>query len=197
MKKILYLLTVISLFSISASAQSQQYTRPDLSYGIHPGTITDLNGQVTNGYIENGDYTHNEKKCVFYTDYNDKNTKKVYKPAELKGYSIENIQYKSIAYSGNISFGKPDQQFVFIARPGAITTFVYWAPEEQLVWQKGDDAPVSNSSMMFGFKKNMIKLVGDDTELADKINNKEKGYGLTSIDKIIDEYNTWAQAQKK
>lgn len=69
--------------------------------------------------------------------------------------------------------------------------------EQQPVWQKGNDEPVSNSQLLFGFKKNAVKLVNDDAELVGKIERKEKGYGMLSLDKIVDEYNAWAAAQVK
>jgi hypothetical protein len=83
-----------------------------------------------------------------------------------------------------------------VVKPGAITTCVYLIErDEQPVWQKGDEEPVSNASMLFSFKKNVLKLVGDYPELAAKIENKEKGYGLLNLQAIIDEYNAWYAAK--
>jgi len=50
--------------------------------------------------------------------------------------------------------------------------------------------------MLFGFKKSMLKLVGDDAELAAKIERKDKGYGRLDIIAIVDEYNAWAASKK-
>jgi len=195
MRKLLFLLILTTIMGIHAYAQ--QYTKTSLTEGVHPGTITTLDGQVLKGYIINRDRQYNQKECVFYTDYTDSHTKKIYKPADIAGYTIENTQYKSINYSGNISFGKPDRHFVYIVQPGAITTFIYWANEEQPVWQKNNDEPVSNSSMLLSFKKSVLKLVGDDAELAAKIDSKEKGYGMLNIQQIVNEYNTWAESKKQ
>lgn len=42
-----------------------------------------------------------------------------------------------------------------------------------------------------GFKKKMSEYVNEYEELAKKIANKEKGYKVFNINKIIDEYNAW------
>ena len=197
MSKFFYTLTAFCIISLAASAQQQQYVQPNLSRGIHPGTVTTLDNQVLQGYVYFDDVYGNQKKCVFYTDYNDRKTEKVYKPNDIAAYTIENLQYKSIAYSGNIGFGKSDKHFLFIAKPGAVTTYVYWAPEQQMVWQKGDDEPVSNASMLFNLKKNLTKLVGDDPDLATIIETKGKVYLLGTLDQMVDQYNTWAQSKKQ
>ncbi|MDB5030062.1 hypothetical protein [Mucilaginibacter sp.] len=194
MKKMLLL--VLFTTAISLHAMSQEYTKPQLSRGVHPGTITTLDGQTVKGYIYYDDRQANQKKCIYYTDFNDVHTEKVYKPADIAGYTIENMQYKSINYSGNIGFGKGNRNFVYITQPGAITTFTYWAPTEQLLWQKGDEEPFSNASMVFGFKKTMLNLVGDDVELAGKVDRKDKGYGILGVATIVNEYNAWAASKK-
>jgi len=194
MQKNLFTIMLLTLISISALAQN---SKPNLEYRIYPGTVTTTDGQTLKGYVYNQDRESNQSKCIFYTDMNDGRTRKVYKPADLQGYSVENIQYKSMDYSGNISIGKATRSFLFIAKPGPVSMYVYYiSREEQPVWQKGDEEPVSNASMLFGFKKAMLKLVGDDADLAGKIDRKEKGYGKLDIMAIVDEYNTWAAAKK-
>jgi len=195
MNRFYVLLILIVTAGLQSHAQ-QQLTKSQLSYGVHPGTVTTLNREVLQGFIINVDETQNQNRCIFYTDYKDSQSKKVYKPSEILAYSIENDQYKSIPYSGNIGFGKSDKHFVYVTQPGAITTFVYYTPQQQVLWQKGDEDPVSNASMMFSFKKSILKLVGDDTDLANKIESKEKGYGMLNLEQIINEYNTWATAKK-
>jgi hypothetical protein len=181
---------------IGLGAKAQDYTKTDLTYGVHPGTITTLDGQVIKGYVINGDNTENQNRCIFYTDYTDSKTKKKYNPADLAGYTIENNNYKSMPYSGNIGFGKAGQHFLYLAKAGAISTYIFWLSGKQIVWQKGNDEPFSNSSMLLSFRKTMMKLVEDDADLAGKIDRKEKGYGLLNLDAIVTEYNTWSQAKK-
>ena len=45
------------------------------------------------------------------------------------------------------------------------------------------------SSLILGFKKKMAEMVKDYPELAAKITNKEKGYGILGIYDIVREYN--------
>ncbi|MBS1503445.1 MAG: hypothetical protein JST32_15360 [Bacteroidetes bacterium] len=194
MQKTFFITLLAVLISIGAAAQDN---KPNLEYRIYPGTVTTTDGQTIQGYVYNQDRETNQSKCIFYTDMHDSRTRKVYKPADLKGYSVENNQYKSMDYSGNIGIGKASRSFVFIAKPGAISTYLYFiGRDEQPVWQKGDEEPVSNATMLFGFKKAITKLVGDDADLAGKIDRKEKGYGKLDIMAIVDEYNTWAAAKK-
>jgi hypothetical protein len=194
MKIIYALVSIISLFTLRAHAQD--YKKNQLSYGIHPGTVITLDGQIVTGYISNGNYEKNQKQCIFYTDYTDSRSRKEYHPADIAGYTIENNQYKTIAYSGNLGFGKPAKNFIYVTKPGAIATYVFWGLSEQLLWQKGDEEPVSNAAMLMNFKKSMLKLVGDNADLAGKIERKENGYGLINLSQIMDEYNTWAQSKK-
>lgn len=197
MKKLLNLIATMVLFVSFAHAQDQKYVDPNLSEGTHPGTVITLDQKVIQGYIVNRDHMQNQKKCIFYTDYNNPATRKEYLPTEIAGYTIENLQYKSIPYSGNIGSGKGNQQFVFMAKPGfAINTFIYYAPEKQILWQKGDEDPVSNATMLFSFKKTLLKLLGDDPDLATIINDKGRAYLMMNLDNLVDQYNTWAQNKK-
>lgn len=189
-------LIVMFLVGMEPETRAQQNSNPELPYGIHPGTVTTLEGQTIQGYVINTDNSRNQKECVFYTDYKDSRSRSVYHPSDITGYSIENSQYKSISYSGNIGFGKASKNFIFLAKPGAVTTYIYRAPEEQVFWQKGNEEPVSNASMLLGFKKSVLKLVGDNAEMAGKIERKEKGYSVIYLTQIIDEYNAWASSQK-
>jgi len=55
----------------------------------------------------------------------------------------------------------------------------------------GEFIDLGTLKMLTNFKKNMSRLVEDDTELATKIRNKEKGYGYYDIERILREYNEW------
>ncbi|MDR3696144.1 hypothetical protein [Mucilaginibacter sp.] len=197
MKQLLSLTAALLFIVAFANAQDQKYVDANLKRGIHPGTVTTLDKKVLQGYVFNGDHMQNQKHCIFYTDYNDPNTKTEYSPSDLVAYTIENLQYKSIPYSGNIGSGKGDQQFVYVAKPGfAINTFVYYTPAQQILWQKGDEDPVSNATMLFSFKKTLLNLLGDDPDLAATVNEKGRAYLMMNLDNLVDKYNTWAQAKK-
>ncbi|WP_342644376.1 hypothetical protein [Mucilaginibacter sp. CSA2-8R] len=196
MPKLYFVLLIFFVTGWQAHAQQGNYSL--LNRGIHPGTVTLTDGQLLKGFVMFKDREANQKECIFYTDYNDPSSQKVFQPKELNGYTIENDQYKSIPYSGNIGFGKPSRSFVFTVKPGTIGSYAYWSGigNEQLLWQKGNDEPISNSSMFFSFKKNMLKLIGDNPEMAAKVDRKEKGYTMMNTAQIIDEYNTWAESKK-
>jgi hypothetical protein len=42
----------------------------------------------------------------------------------------------------------------------------------------------------------MAAFVADDEELSKKVADKEKGYGMLQIDKVIAEYNAWYNSKK-
>ncbi len=193
MNKIIYL-SILVAFGLSATAQPGKTHNVNQ---IYPGHIITLTNDTAQGFIQYGSREANQSKCIFYTNADDSKTKKIYKPSELKGYAVEDQHFRSLDYSGNIGFlGKGDRSFLLISEPGRINTYVYYLDNEQIVWQKGDEPAVSNASMLMGFKKNVLKLVGDYPELVAKIEKKEKGYGMLNIAAIITEYNTWYDSKK-
>jgi len=196
--KLYFFLAILLASTLSTSAQ-QIRNLPTFPKNLYPGTVTALDGQTLKGYVVVGSRSGNQNECIFYTDYNDSRSRKVYHPNEALGYSIENHQYRSVSYSGNMNFlgvGKADKHFVYLAQDGAISTFIYWANNEQIFWKKGEDEAISNASMLLSFKKNMLKLVSDNVEIAGKVERKEKGYGMLNLTQIIDEYNSWALSKK-
>ncbi|MGB6269539.1 MAG: hypothetical protein WBF67_11080, partial [Olleya sp.] len=61
---------------------------------------------------------------------------------------------------------------------------------ETLAVKDGDDyLKFASPKLLFSFKNVMSKYVSDYPELAKKIEDKEKGYKVLAILKIIDEYN--------
>jgi hypothetical protein len=196
MPKLYFVLFFIFVTGLRANAQQGNYSL--LNPGVHPGTVILADGQVLKGFVIYKNREANQKECIFYTDYNDPSSQKIYQAKELNGYTIENDQYKSIPYNGNMGFGKLSRNFVFTVKPGIIGSYAYWsgAGTEQMLWQKGNDEPVSNTSMLLSFKKSMLKLVGDNAEIAAKVDRKEKGYTMMNTEQIIQEYNTWAESKK-
>lgn len=188
MKKLLLLVVFITTVTAFRSA-AQDYAANTLDNKIYPGTVTTLDGKTIEGYILNRGSDLNQNECIFFTNANDHRSKKNYRPEDLIGYSIENYQYKSLNYSGPIKFGKAARKFAFVAKPGVIATFIYYSPEKEMFWAKGNEEPVSSTSLAIGFRKNIAKLIGDDAELMGKVERKEKGYGMLNILDIINEYN--------
>lgn len=192
MKKILFLLFV--LIGLGSQSKAQNYINPLPNLKLYPGTVVTLDGTVINGYVYNNYNEKNQKQCLFYKE-KDGRGEHIYKPNELISYTIENTEYRSVNYDGTLRFGKPGRNFAFVAQPGAITTYAYYGPEQQMFWAKGNEAPVIGADLTLGFKKNMNKLIGDNTTLAGKVERKEKGYGMMNVIDIINEYNAQALAK--
>jgi hypothetical protein len=193
MKKIFFLLLIV--MAVGLQSKAQNYINPLPGLKLYPGTVVTIDSTVINGYVYNNDNQKNQKQCLFYKDKDGKG-ERIYKPDELISYTIENTEYRSVNYDGTLRLGKPRRNFAFVAQPGAITTYAYNNPDQQIFWAKGSEAPVIATDLTFGFKKNMIKLIGDNTELAGKVERKEKGYGMMNVIDIINEYNTQALAKK-
>ena len=59
----------------------------------------------------------------------------------------------------------------------------------------GDVIDLADVGLLMSFKKRMSSYVKDYPELATKILNKEKGYGILGINNIVREYNKWYMAK--
>ena len=183
-------------------------------YDIYPGYIISLSGDTTRGYVEHGNRTSNQKTCIFYPDASKKDKQK-YKASEINGYGVADKHYRSIPFTGGL-MGKP-MGFVLLAKPGRVSQFIYYSKKDmigimtktetigeyeerihtdEIVWQKLDEKPFQQGELILGFAKKISKLLSDYPELAAKVENKEKGYGLLNIYDIMDEYNAWWAAKK-
>jgi hypothetical protein len=173
----------------------------------YPGYIIKNDGTKIEGYLLaygrcalNPFTPDNQTKVTFYSNPNDKKTKIDYKPEDLKEYVIADKHYVTMNYSGGL-FDKP-VRFVLVRKEGRIKTCVWYEMDpnqastgkpyiEKEVLQKGDEKPIEVTSLVLGFVKKMSELVKEYPELVAKITNKEKGYNVLNIDKIILEYNEW------
>jgi len=53
-----------------------------------------------------------------------------------------------------------------------------------------DGRAVNYQKLSLNFSKNMSEFIADDEELAIKVRNKEKDYGIFKLFDVIEEYNT-------
>lgn len=198
-QRIIFLL----LFVLTAvMVQAQDWSNYRL-WELYPGYVVKNDGEIVEGYIEAqkrgciGSYiTSNQTSVNFFTDPRDTRTKIVYTPDYIKAYVIGDRYYKSMHYSGGL-MSKP-MRFLLQISDGYISKYVWYEPnetntgfEDKIVYQKGDEMPIEMTSLMLNFTDKVSKLVAEDVELAQKVLNKEKGYGRLNIDKIIAEYNSW------
>jgi hypothetical protein len=208
------ILTLIMVICAGYMLQAQDWSRAIYVQGKkYPGYIVKSNGDKIEGYIKAqnkgsvaGTGHCNQTKVIFFSDPEDKKSKVVYKPADLKGYMIADKYYKTMNYSGGL-LAKPIR-FVLLVDEGQIARYVWYTDnekrikgvvqfDEQFVLQNGDNKPIEEGVLLLGFAKKVSELVSDNTELANKVKNKEKGFGAGSLDKIIAEYNEWYKENQK
>jgi len=113
---------------------------------------------------------------------------------DLESFTIDGHTWKRITF-------KDDLQFGIVHLDGAIKNFsVFKIPVvrqtgdyiENMYWQKLEEEPIQSAIFLMRFKKTLISLISDDSELLKKVNNGEPGYkGVTNAEKIIKEYNDW------
>lgn len=190
----------------------------------YPGYVITKDGDKVKGFIKagkrcstNGMGNSNQNFCAFYSNEGDKKPSAKYKPKDIQGYAIADKVYESINYSGGL-MKKPN--FNLIVKEGAIKTYEWYSTVEgfltisrqtgesdkdfdarrfntKIIFAKTKDNPIAHSSMLLKFSKKMSELVSENKELSTKVANKEKGYKLFSMFKIIEEYNVWAEENKK
>jgi len=201
-------ISILLCLFLAMGAYAQDWSTSVYSQGtMYPGYIIKTDGTKIEGYIKAKPRAEleslggsNQKSVDFYTDPKGKKTKTVYKPEDLKEYKIADKVYRSIHYSGGLT-SKP-LRFVLLASDGHIARYTWYDQEgydvhlvpqykEKVIYQKGDEKPVELSDLAIGFTKKVSAMVSDDAELAAKITNKEKGYGMLALEKIIAEYNAW------
>lgn len=212
MKKIILTLILLALTSF---IYAQDWSSDIYSVGQkYPGYIIKTTGEKIEGYIEaqpRGEKqdlgNSNQTRVIFYTDKDDKKSKVIYKPEDVKEYMVADKVYRSIYYSGGLT--SKVLRFVLRVKEGCIASYVWYNCkqyyintgdcdwEEVQLYQKGEDKPVEQSSFALNFAKKMSEYVSDHAELSAKILNKEKGYGMLKLLEIIDEYNTWCAENNK
>ena len=188
------LLAIVCLLSLPLLSQDWSGNLYKM-YEIHPGYIIGLKNDTTHGFIMLNNRVENQKSVAFYTDGTESKTRKVYNPNQLKGYLVGDKAYRSINYSGGLSSKK--QEFVLEVKPGRLAQMVYYLSnsdaesEQQMVWYREGEDPLQHKELVLGFAKKMSRLVSDYPELAKKIEDKEEGYRIGKVFKIVDEYNQW------
>lgn len=169
---------------------------------IYPGFYVTAAGDTVNGYFYHGNQTQNQKECRFYKNEMDPRPAQVFKPEALKSWKVADKLYRSINYSGGL-LEKP-LRFNLVTNDGPICEYIFYnedGSEPKTVYVKAHDEANSKPRELqyfgMGFAKRMAEYVADYPELAKKITDKEKGYGMLKILEIIQEYNTWYLNNKK
>jgi hypothetical protein len=178
---------------------------------LYPGYIIDAAGKKTEGYIKYQNRYTMQNEVLFYTDKDDKKSKQDLKTKDLKEYKVADKLYHCINYSGGLVGSAVRANLV--VQEGCIMQYVWynraenWAimqkgateseeefmnrmyPSVMVFLKAGDEQPRSLDYFGLGFPKKMSEYVSDNAELAKKVADKEKGYGMLKVLDIINEYN--------
>ena len=179
-----------------------------------PGYVITNKGEKIEGYLKRFLKIKSQRKVKFFKTLDDKPV--VYEPNDLKAYKIENDYYETHPYEG---LSGNTKVFLLLTVEGKISLFDYYIRVEDdkgaemtlskkgnteisldfdgseiqteiLAVKDGNDyLKFASSKVIFSFKGVMSKYVSDYPELAKKIKDKEKGYTILSILKIVNEYN--------
>ena len=129
-----------------------------------------------------------------------------YKPDYVKYCELENKTkwYSSKFYTTlkapDDSKRKDKEAFLIVSINGPITIYQYNFYDSSTNPPKNQESEyfllpngetINASTLILGFRKKMAEIVKDYPELAAKITNKEKGYGMIGVYDIIREYNKW------
>ena len=200
------------LFLLLSAVSAQDWSSSVYKGGeLYPGYIVDAEGKKTEGYIKFQNRYTMQNEVLFYTDKDNKKTKQDLKTKDLKEYKVADKLYHCINYSGGLLSSAIRANLV--VEEGCITQYVWynraenWAimqkganeteeefmarmyPSVMVFMKPGDEKPRSLDYFALKFADKMAEYVGANKELAKKVADKEKGYGMLNILPIITEYN--------
>lgn len=221
----LFLLPTLTLFSQFENSTTEiNWTPNNYEVGkIYPGYIIKLDGDTISGFIKadtrcsnGGIGSSNQNSVLFYTNQTDKKPTSKYTPTSIKGYKIADKIYESINYSGGL-LKKPN--FNLVVEDGAIRIYEWYSTvenynlmtkqaneswkqfddrrfETKLIVAKNPSEPIEFSILGLSFTKKLPPMIDDNSQLTNKVINKEKGYTFLNIFSVIKEYNDWSKRNK-
>ena len=210
------LLNAILLIAVGVSGQD--WSTDVYKYGEkYPGHIVDASGKKTEGFIKYQNRYTMQNEVLFYKDKDNKKSKVKYKTKDLKEYMVADKVYHCITYSGGLSGSAIKANL--LVEEGCIAQYVWYdRAENYAIMQKGaseteeefmarkypskmifrnNNKDLVKSVDQFGMKfaKKVSEFVADNKELAAKVANKEKGYGMLKILNIFEEYNAACKSE--
>lgn len=203
MKKITAL---AALLIIGLTSNAQDWSGKVYHVGtIYPGYYVGLKGDTVHGYFMHHNQVKGQSTCDYYKNETDHKTTQSFGPEDISSYRVADKLYRSIHYSGGLMAKPMRFNLVTVDGGGGITTFNFYnetyeheadgSIKYNVVYYKPNDPanakPLTMQDFGIGFAKKMAAFVADDAELSTKVADKEKGYGMLQIDKIIEEYNAW------
>ncbi|MGB0522258.1 MAG: hypothetical protein ACPGJS_04830 [Flammeovirgaceae bacterium] len=158
---------------------------------FYEGYIIKKDGTQKRGLIQYLAEPARYEKVIFKAS--NKAKKEKYTPKNLGGYKVADVLYHAIQYE-DVVF--KSQKFLALEKDGCLKQYYHRQYSQQdaawntiMILVNGDKA-ISTQTFVLKYTAKMSELVKDNKELANKIKNKEDGYGLLKIEKIVDEYNS-------
>src|SRR5690606_33780871 len=170
-----FLILITASICISGQAQEQKY-RP---FEFYEGYIITNDGTQERGFIQYLDESDRYEKIVFKKDL--KGKKEKFKFGGIQGYKVADTEFKAVEYDDVMFKGR---KFLIVDEINCISTYHYRQYDEMdKAWEtitifENDEGAINYQKFALSFAKTMAELVKSDPELAEKVRNKEKGYGL-------------------
>jgi len=188
---------LLGLFLLSSSIMSQSYYTPGKLGRWVNGYIIKSTNDTVKGKIAYQHYATNQSNISFSIDGTDEKTI-ICRPNDLLGFWMEETFWMS-TINTKLQAENNEKLFVLMVRQGPISLYEYYKEDDEASdgWKtislikKMDENYSIAGNLLLGFKKKMSEYVSEYKDLAEKIANKEKGYRVLHINKIIDEYNAW------
>ncbi|MEO2061000.1 MAG: hypothetical protein ABGW76_13060 [Mesonia sp.] len=180
------LLSLLVFSSLSAFSQNAEY---NIGY-FYEGYIITNDGEEKRGFIQYLDESDRYEKVLFKAEKRGKKEK--FKPKDIKAYHVADVTYHAVKYE-DIPF--KNEKFLILEKEGCLNQYYYRKyNNEDRAWEtevilKNDEKAISTQKFIMGFASKMAEMVKSNEELAQKVRNKEKGYGLFKLEAIVDEFN--------
>jgi len=208
MKKLLIL--TLSFVMLSAYAQNGKYNPAQKGQDFKGYLVTEKKDTIKGTLrifemwqMQMGPALSPDDKSLGPQNFNYLNTICYVAENKTKWYSTKFVNLKAPA-DPKRPLGANAETFLLAVESGPITLFDYDFMDESVTplkeeiksyMQLPNGEVVDVSSLLLGFPKKMSGYVKDFPELAKKITDKEKGYGMLGLNAIVREYNTWYMAK--
>ncbi|MDX5347344.1 MAG: hypothetical protein LPK19_08860 [Hymenobacteraceae bacterium] len=198
-------------FTLQAQNQLGQYEKG----ASYPGYAITTAGDTIKGIFRITNKWDNQLRVMQYESNYSRTPSKIWKPEELKAYSIGDLYYESLPY-GDIR--KEKRHFVQRLQGGCINLYAFYQrktddPKEKrridpsidqnfaglqdadlykdyLGIKKGSDEITEfSSAFVMRYKKAMSEYTKDCPEVSEKIAKKEKGFNYFMHEDVVKAYN--------
>ena len=181
---LLAVLATAMLLDLNVSAQDDF-----LFYSYHEGHIIHNNGTKERGLLQYLPEEERYQKVIFKK--NDDAKKQKFKVTQLSGYTLAEKDFKAMEYDDILGKGR---KFLIIDTIDCISSYHYTAQDDEGTWNvinvyDNGERAVNCQKLALGFSKKMAEFLAADEELSKKVADKERGYGLINLHKVIAEYN--------